>query len=86
MLVNHIAEEIGRLVNVLVVNLESNLTSDAGALTRSLVRNIKMRREDTSSSSTILRLAKIKCSLFLSDLSAPRKRYVQLYIFEIFEA
>ena len=46
LLVNHIAEEIGRLVNVLVVNLESNLTSDAGALTRSLVRNVKIRRGD----------------------------------------
>ena len=46
LLVSHIAEEIGRLVNVLVVNLESNLTSDAGALTRSLVRNLKMGRED----------------------------------------
>ena len=39
MLVNHIAEEIGRLVNVLVVNLESNLRCDAKAQTRSLVRN-----------------------------------------------
>ena len=39
MLVNHISEESGRLVNVLVINLESNLRSDAGALTRSLVRN-----------------------------------------------
>ena len=46
LLVSHIAEEIGRLVNVLVVNLESNLTSDAGALTRSLVRNVKIRRGD----------------------------------------
>ena len=45
-LVNHIEEKIGPLVNVLVINLESNLTSDAGALTRSLVRNIKMRRGD----------------------------------------
>ena len=30
-LVNHIEEKIGPLVNVLVINLESNLTSDAGA-------------------------------------------------------
>ena len=46
MVVNHIGEEIGRPINVLVINLESNLRSDAGALTRSLVRNVKIRRGD----------------------------------------
>ena len=43
LVVNHIAEEIGELVNVLVINLDSNLRSDVG-LRPDIWSGIKMKK------------------------------------------